>query len=102
MLASSRASPCRTSLSLTRLKLAAGGAELGMIGGAVGATIVVRFSGFKKSLEIMHFADITPDVSLLAKVGQSGHSVAEAVAELVDNAIDAAPEGGRIEVEIEY
>jgi hypothetical protein len=73
-----------------------------MIGGAVGATIVVRFSGFTKSLEIMHFADITPDVSLLAKVGQSGHSVAEAVAELVDNAIDAAPEGGRIEVEIEY
>lgn len=49
----------------------------------------------------MHFADITPDVSLLAKVGQSGHSVAEAVAELVDNAIDARV-GKSVEVEVNY
>jgi hypothetical protein len=49
-----------------------------------------------------HFADITPDVSLLAKVGQSGHSVAEAVAELVDNAIDARVGRQTVKVEIEY
>jgi anti-sigma regulatory factor (Ser/Thr protein kinase) len=38
---------------------------------------------------------------LLAKVGQSGHSVADAVAELVDNAIDARV-GRKIKVAIRY
>src|SRR5689334_10058715 len=49
----------------------------------------------------MHFADITPDVSLLAKVGQSGHSVADAVAELVDNSLDARV-GRKVKVDIRY
>lgn len=46
--------------------------------------------------------DITPDVSLLSKVGQSGHSVAEAVAELVDNAIDARVDDRPLRVEVAY
>lgn len=46
--------------------------------------------------------DITPDVSLLAKIGQSGHSVAEAVAELVDNAIDARIGKRVVKVDISY
>lgn len=45
--------------------------------------------------------DITPHLSLLAKVGQSGHSVAEAVAELVDNAIDARRDDHVI-VDVDY
>jgi hypothetical protein len=54
------------------------------------------------SLSIAHLADITPDVSLLAKVGKSGHSVAEAVAELVDNAIDARVGSDKVHVSVEY
>jgi hypothetical protein len=47
------------------------------------------------------FVDITPHVSLLAKVGQSGHSVSDAVAELVDNALDARPARRAVRVEVE-
>jgi Histidine kinase-, DNA gyrase B-, and HSP90-like ATPase len=47
------------------------------------------------------FVDITPHVSLLAKVGQSGHSVSDAIAELVDNALDARPPRRPVTVEIE-
>jgi hypothetical protein len=46
--------------------------------------------------------DITPHVSLLSKVGQSGHSVAEAVAELVDNALDAKLARRKLVVEVSY
>jgi hypothetical protein len=46
--------------------------------------------------------DITPHVSLLSKAGQSGHSVADAVAELVDNAIDARVEGRSLEVAVNF
>jgi anti-sigma regulatory factor (Ser/Thr protein kinase) len=49
-----------------------------------------------------HFVDITPHVSLLAKTGQAGHSVAEAVAELVDNAVDARCAGQAVTVEVRY
>lgn len=51
---------------------------------------------------IAELVDITPHVSLLAKVGQSGHSVAEAVAELVDNAIDARLGDAPIAVDVRY
>lgn len=37
----------------------------------------------------LRFIDITPDRSLFAKLGQGGYSTSEALAELVDNAIDA-------------
>jgi hypothetical protein len=50
---------------------------------------------------VPEFVDITPHVSLLAKVGQSGHSVSDAVAELVDNAIDARRPGKAVKVAIE-
>ena len=46
------------------------------------------------------FVDITPHVSLLAKVGQSGHSVSDALAELVDNALDARGPRRRLKVEV--
>jgi histidine kinase/DNA gyrase B/HSP90-like ATPase len=65
------------------------------------ARIGSRKSISRKALQIPHFADITPDVSLLAKVGQSGHSVADAVAELVDNALDARV-GQTVKVEVSY
>lgn len=48
------------------------------------------------------YIDITPDVSLLGKVGRSGHSVAEAVAELVDNAVDARSADGPVTVSVSY
>jgi Histidine kinase-, DNA gyrase B-, and HSP90-like ATPase len=46
--------------------------------------------------------DITPDVSLMAKTGQAGHSVADAVAELVDNAIDACIPEQHLTVSVRY
>jgi hypothetical protein len=49
-----------------------------------------------------HYVDITPHVSLLAKSGQAGHSVAEAVSELVDNSIDARLEGHVLRVAVNY
>jgi len=38
--------------------------------------------------------DITPDRSIYHKLGESNYSIAEAIAELVDNSIDAANENG--------
>jgi hypothetical protein len=49
-----------------------------------------------------NYVDITPHVSLLAKVGQAGHSVAEAVSELVDNSLDARPRKGPVHVDVTY
>jgi histidine kinase/DNA gyrase B/HSP90-like ATPase len=51
---------------------------------------------------IADLVDITPHVSLLSKVGQAGHSVAEAVAELVDNALDARIPGRPVSVDVSY
>lgn len=45
--------------------------------------------------------DITPHKSLLVKVGQTGYSLQEALAELIDNSIDARLEGEFLEVEIQ-
>lgn len=44
--------------------------------------------------------DITPDLSLMPKLGQSGYSTPQAVAELVDNSIDARVDGELLEVNI--
>jgi hypothetical protein len=72
-----------------------------LIAGPAVARIGASDAATRKYLQIPHFADITPDVSLLAKVGQSGHSVAEAISELVDNALDARV-GGTVKVAICY
>jgi hypothetical protein len=45
--------------------------------------------------------DITPDRSLLPKLGFAGYSAPQAVAELVDNAIDARRDGSRLHVAIQ-
>ncbi|MDA7945334.1 MAG: ATP-binding protein [Nitrosopumilus sp.] len=45
-----------------------------------------------------HRVDITPDKSLIRKTGLAGYSTAEAIAELVDNSIDARV--GRVEVSV--
>ncbi len=45
--------------------------------------------------------DITPDRSLLPKLGFAGYSAPQAVAELVDNAIDARRDGSRLHVSIQ-
>jgi hypothetical protein len=50
---------------------------------------------------VPEFVDITPHISLLAKVGQSGHSVSDALAELVDNALDARRPRRPVMVDIE-
>lgn len=44
--------------------------------------------------------NILPDRSLMPKIGQTGYSVSQAVAELVDNSIDAAQEDKVLTVEI--
>lgn len=48
------------------------------------------------------FVDITPHISLLPKIGQAGHSVAEAVSELVDNSLDARYLDRVLHVDVEY
>jgi len=44
--------------------------------------------------------DITPDLSLMPKLGKSGYSSPQAIAELVDNSIDARIEGKILNVNI--
>jgi len=44
--------------------------------------------------------DITPDMSLMPKLGQSGYSTPQAVAELVDNSIDARIDNELLEINI--
>lgn len=48
------------------------------------------------------YVDITPHVSLMAKAGQAGHSVAEAVSELVDNSLDARVGNQTLHVNVSY
>src|SRR5690348_3989841 len=43
---------------------------------------------------------ILPDRSLMPKIGQTGYSVSQALSELVDNSIDARPDGRILTVEI--
>src|SRR5271154_412898 len=43
---------------------------------------------------------ILPDRSLMPKLGQTGYSVSQAIAELVDNSIDARTEGKLLTVEV--
>jgi hypothetical protein len=47
-----------------------------------------------------HIIDITPDQSLMPKLGQSGYSVPQAIAELVDNAIDARMDGEGLRISL--
>jgi hypothetical protein len=42
--------------------------------------------------ENIEYVDITPHKSILPKMGQAGYSVAQAIAELIDNSIDAKTE----------
>jgi len=44
--------------------------------------------------------NIIPDRSLMPKIGQAGYSISQAIAELVDNSIDAREEGKKLTVEI--
>lgn len=46
--------------------------------------------------------NITPHRSLMPKLGQTGYSISQAVAELVDNSIDAREEGNLLTVEIMF
>lgn len=46
--------------------------------------------------------DITPDKSLISKLGRTGYRTEQAVAELVDNAIDARLDGVKIAVEMDF
>ncbi|HEV8601737.1 MAG TPA: ATP-binding protein, partial [Patescibacteria group bacterium] len=45
--------------------------------------------------------DATPDTSLFPKLGQTGYTVAEALAELIDNSIDARDEKVNISIKID-
>lgn len=46
--------------------------------------------------------DIQPHRSLMPKIGQTGYSVSQAIAELVDNSIDARIEGKVLTVEVKF
>ncbi len=44
--------------------------------------------------------DITPDVSLIRKTGQTGYKAHESIAELVDNSVDERIDGKKVRVQI--
>jgi sensor histidine kinase regulating citrate/malate metabolism len=44
--------------------------------------------------------DITPDQTLMPKLGKAGYSIPQAIAELLDNAIDARVEGELLHVSV--
>ena len=44
--------------------------------------------------------NITPDVSLMRKAGEVNYKLPQAVAELVDNSVDARLQGGKLTVEV--
>ncbi len=50
--------------------------------------------------ESIEYVDITPHKSILPKIGRAGYSVAQAIAELIDNAIDATIENEKVSVNI--
>jgi len=48
----------------------------------------------------IEYVDITPHKSILPKIGRAGYSVAQAVAELIDNAIDAKLESEKLSINV--
>ncbi|MBI4139705.1 ATP-binding protein [Candidatus Woesearchaeota archaeon] len=46
------------------------------------------------------FVDITPHRSIMLKLGQSGYSISEALAELIDNSIDASIPDKKLSIDI--
>lgn len=48
------------------------------------------------------YVAIPPDKTLMPKLGLGGYSIPQAIAELVDNAIDAQVEGSRLHVEVSF
>lgn len=54
---------------------------------------------FNESLDFEEI-DITPDISLFPKLGSAGYSAPQAIAELVDNCIDARLEGEKLLVNV--
>ena len=48
------------------------------------------------------YVEIPPDKSLLPKLGLGGYSIPQAIAELIDNAIDAQMEGARLHVDVSF
>jgi len=49
---------------------------------------------------VTEIIDVTPHQSLMPKLGKSGYSIPQAIAELVDNAIDARIEGALLHVSV--
>ena len=52
--------------------------------------------------EITEKFDITPDKTLYPKLGRTGYSISEALAELIDNSIDARKDKVNININIDY
>ncbi|HEX9429019.1 MAG TPA: ATP-binding protein, partial [Candidatus Bathyarchaeia archaeon] len=48
------------------------------------------------------YIEIPPDKTLLPKLGLGGYSIPQAIAELIDNAIDAQLEGSRLHVDVSF
>src|SRR5437016_3276626 len=48
------------------------------------------------------YVEIPPDKTLLPKLGLGGYSIPQAIAELIDNAIDAQIEASRLHVEVSF
>lgn len=49
---------------------------------------------------VKHKIDVTPDRSLIKKLGRIGYRTEQAIAELIDNSIDARLDGARVEIHV--
>ena len=54
----------------------------------------------KSAKERVEFVDVTPHRSIMLKLGQSGYSLSEALAELIDNSIDASLPEKKLNIDI--
>ena len=56
----------------------------------------------KSEKERVEFVDVTPHRSIMLKLGQSGYSLSEALAELIDNSIDASLPEKKLNIDISH
>lgn len=50
--------------------------------------------------EQVEYVDITPHKSIMPKIGRAGYSIAQAIAELIDNSLDARIENSKLLIDI--
>src|SRR5438034_9288180 len=82
---------------------ATGGARSGVsTRKAVSSSRSTSRKGDNRDMIHREYVEIPPDKTLLPKLGLGGYSIPQAIAELIDNAIDAQIEASRLHVEVSF